>query len=443
VSVSSTLPRASRKVEIARHACLGLALALAGVACSTDGERGIKQRLRALSGATVRSIEAEPPFDQAFEILLDQPLNHDDPGGASFTQRIRLSHVGVERPVVLITEGYALYDNQVRELAELLDANQLRVEHRYFGESVPDGPEWSLLNIRQAAEDHHRVVELLRSIYAGPWVSTGWSKGGQAAIFHRHFFPDDVAATVAYDAPLNFAAEDPRIDRFFDEVGTADCRQRLVTFQREVLSRKNEILPRFRWYARGKGYEYSVGVEKGLEYVVLEYPFSFWQYHQIPCEQIPEPGADADELLEHLDEVVSFRSYTDSSKNSAAMYQFFTELGYYGYVTKNVADLLSAESYSNQAYAPEDVSVVFRPGAMRDVDAWLREAGDHFLYIYGGRDPWSAPGVVPAEGRDAWAEVLPGGNHFSFIRDFPEERQRRMLETLRGWLPPGGSSRVD
>lgn len=432
MSRSSARSGASRQFNAATCTCL--LLALTGVACSTDGGGGIEARLRALPGATVRSIEAEPPFEQAFEILLEQPLDHEDPAGPGFAQRIRLSHIGAERPVVLITEGYALYDNQVRELAELLDANQIRVEHRYFGESVPDEPEWSLLNIRQAAEDHHRVVELLRAFYPGPWISTGWSKGGQTAIFHRFFFPDDVAATVAYDAPLNLAAEDERIDRFFDEVGTADCRQRLIALQREVLSRKDEILPRFRWYARGKGYEYSVGVEKGLEYVVLEYPFSFWQYHRIPCEQIPQAGAEADALLEHLNEVVSFRSYADSSKDSAAMYQFFTELGYYGYVTKNVADLLSADSYPNQAYAPEDTPVEFRPETMRDVEAWLRESGDRFLYIYGERDPWSAPGVVPAEGRDALVEVLPGGNHYSFIRDFPEERQQRMLETLRGWL---------
>jgi hypothetical protein len=136
----------------------------------------------------------------------------------------------------------------------------------------------------------------------------------------------------------------------------------------------------------------------------------------------------------HLNEVVSFRSYADSSMGSAAMVQFFTELGYYGYVTKNVADLLSSESYPNQAYAPQDMELVFQPQAMRDVDAWLRESGDRFLYIYGGRDPWSAPGVVPAEGRDARVEVLPEGNHFTFIRSFPEDRQQSMLETLRGWL---------
>ena len=84
--------------------------------------------------------------------------------------------------------------------------------------------------------------------------------------------------------------------------------------------------------------------------------------------------------------------------------------------------------------APQDVELLFQPQAMQDVDAWLRESGDRFLYIYGGRDPWSAPGVVPAEGRDARVEVLADGNHFTFIRSFPEERQQSMLETLRGWL---------
>ena len=39
---------------------------------------------------------------------------------------------------MLVTEGYNLGDNNVGELAELLGANQVRMEHRYAGDSAPD-----------------------------------------------------------------------------------------------------------------------------------------------------------------------------------------------------------------------------------------------------------------------------------------------------------------
>jgi len=184
-------------------------------------------------------------------------------------------------------------------------------------------------------------------------VNTGWSKGGQTSIFHRYFYPGDVDATVAYDAPLNFSLQEPRIDEFSEHVGTEYCRKKLIAFQRMVLSNKSEILPRFKWYALGRGYTYSVGLEKALEYIVLEYPFSFWQYHHIDCDSIPAKDATPDEMLEHLLRVVSFSAYSDRAMSSASMFQFCTELGYYGYVQKNIKDLLSSDFYPNCAFAPQ------------------------------------------------------------------------------------------
>ena len=129
---------------------------------------------------------------EAYEIFLDQPLDHKDPFGSKFSQRIYLSHKDVSRPVVLVTEGYTAGHNFVKELHEILNANQIVVEHRYFGKSVPDSMDWHYLNIEQAARDHHRIVELFRKIYPGKWVNCGWSKGGQTAIFHRYFYPDSL-----------------------------------------------------------------------------------------------------------------------------------------------------------------------------------------------------------------------------------------------------------
>jgi len=170
------------------------------------------------------------------------------------------------------------------------------------------------------------------------------------------------------------------------------------------------------------------------QYVVLEYPFSFWQYTDAECEKIPQDGASADEMLEHLKDVVSFWSYSDHAMDSAAMYQFCTQLGYYGYVTKNVADLLSDTDYPNCAYAPQDADVVYDPEPMQLLSRWLREKGDNILYLYGADDPWSAPFVDTSSYNNAKTFFLEGGNHFTFIETFPPGQRDEIVRLLNSWL---------
>ena len=49
--------------------------------------------------------------------------------------------------------------------------------------------DWEVLDIFQAAADHHRIVAALKSIYSGARINTGHSKGGMTAVFHRRFYP--------------------------------------------------------------------------------------------------------------------------------------------------------------------------------------------------------------------------------------------------------------
>ncbi len=416
--------------------CSGPAVYMDGPSVPAAESSPLLKTLRSFPGVEVETAKPYSHFNEVYDIMLKQPLDHNDPEAGEFRQWIRLSHVDLSQPVVLITEGYTTRarSNPVQELSEFLNANQVRVEHRYFGKSMPDSMIWDYLNIKQAAADHHRIVALFKTIYPGKWVSTGWSKGGQTAMYHRRFYPEDVHVTVAYDSPLNFSLEDPRIDAFFDNVGTEFCRKKLIQFQRIVLSRKDTMLPLVQSYAEERNYSYSIGEEKALEYVVLEYPFSFWQYHKIDCDSIPDKEAPDQKVFDHLKKVVSFSSYTDRSMNSQSMYQFSTELGYYGYVQKNVKDLLSSDTYPNSAYAPQVASLKYRPEPMLDINQWLQEHGERMLYIYAELDPWSAPGVEVAEELDALKMTLKGGNHFTFIRTFPEEEREIILGTLERWL---------
>lgn len=393
------------------------------------------ERLTALPGVAVKTIRPDSGFTQAFEIYFTQPVDHNKPKGRQFRQRIILSHKDTSRPVVLITEGYQFYSNPVRELSLLLDANEIRVEHRYFGQSKPDSLDWSCLTIEQAAADHHCIVQAFKQLYPGKWVNSGWSKGGQTAIFHRRFYPDDVTVTVAYDAPLNLEREETRIDRFFQNVGSAACRKRLKDFQRLALQRKSDLLPLMDEYARQKGYTYSIGLNTALEYIVLEYPFSFWQYHKIDCLTIPDSASTAAEIFNHLKKVVSLSSYSDRALDSPAMYQFFTQLGYYGYVRSGLEQWLSgAYGYSNAIFAPRKADVAYNPQPMRDINGWLQSHADRMLFIYGENDPWSAPAVRLSGKTDALVMWLKGGNHYTFIQTFPRQQRQEIYDVLKRWL---------
>lgn len=190
----------------------------------------------------------------------------------------------------------------------------------------------------------------------------------------------------------------------------------------------------FEEYANEKKYTYSIGLEKGFEYCVLEYTFSFWQYHHIPCTDIPGETATPREIFDHLEKVVYLGSYADDAMNSPSMYQFCTEFGYYGYVREHLKDLLSDTHYPNCAYAPKDVSLAFNPQIMQDLYDWLQTKGNNMIYIYGDQDPWSAPYVKPSPQTNAVTVFLEGGNHFTFIDTLLPEQKKQVLSNLRKWL---------
>ncbi|HOE25921.1 MAG TPA: S28 family serine protease, partial [Bacteroidales bacterium] len=162
----------------------------------------LEERLASLPADTLFRIKADTSFSEAWEIRLRQPVDHRNPDGPQFTQQVFLYYAGADRPVVVETEGYGARGGR-NELASILNANLIRIEHRYFEESTPDPVDWQYLTTWQAATDHHRIIELFKPVFRGKWATTGISKGGQTVMFHRYYYPDDVDVSVPYVAPLN------------------------------------------------------------------------------------------------------------------------------------------------------------------------------------------------------------------------------------------------
>lgn len=371
------------------------------------------------------------------ELKITQPLDHNHPDQGTFEQRLFLTHKGFDKPTVLWLEGYAARGNQLQEISKLLDANQIIVEHRYFGQSRPDSLDWHYLTIEQAAADHHHVVQTFKNIYHGKWLSAGISKGGQTTMYHRRFYPDDVDASVCYVAPLNFSDEEPRVYTFLKNVGSDTCRRQVRSFQKLLLSHRNELLPRFKKYLSKKKYTFKMGPEKAFEYCVLEYEFSFWQWHKDGCGSIPPAGAPIEDIFDHFVEISDPYFFSDQGIEyyQPFFYQALTQIGFYGYDLKAFDGLLQKVTAATFHFsAPPGTEPQFDPRAMQDIYDWISTGGRRMIFIYGEQDPWAASAVQLNGQPDMLKMVLKGGDHRTRILDFPEEQRRQIFRKLEEWM---------
>jgi hypothetical protein len=312
------------------------------------------------------------------------------------------------------------------------------VEHRYFGESIPDSVQWEYLTVEQAANDHHRVVEALKEFYKGKWVNTGISKGGQTAMIHRAFFPNDVDATVSYVAPFNFERDDRRLVEFFDSVGTSEQRKRIAVFQKEVLKRKEELMPWFNDLVAQKEYTFRMGKERAFELSVLEYPFSLWQWGG-PVDEIPEPGADAELLFAHLHQGSDFGYFSDQQWEEIGpfFYQAYKELGYYPYLAtpfKDFLDEIKEDTVSNRFMAPEVENLSFDEQVPLSILRKLKKIDPEMILITGEYDPWSATSLE-TEGFSKMLKIeKPGGSHRTRINNLPDSLKSEVMNQLEEWV---------
>ena len=416
-----------------------LALLIILISSNAFSQDDLKERILSLpSIISVKNIEPGSDFKEAFEIFIEQPVDQKNPDREKFTQKLYLSHRNESLPMVIEMDGYNVSYNRPGELEEILNCNRIIVEHRYFGESKPENIEWNHLTIENAAADHHKIINTFKNIYKEKWIGTGISKGGQTAIFHRYFYPYDVMVTVPYVAPLNIAEEDPRIYHFLRNIGTEECREKIIQFQREVLKRADELIPMFMKRAEKNGYTYSIGNERMIfEYIVLEYSFAFWQWGNDNCSDIPSTAATNKELLKHLETNSSFSYFSDHGFEpiAAFFYQAYTEMGYYGYDISNFKDLLKeVKEPTSKIFLPKDNNLVFDCSLMHDINKWVQKHGNNMLFIYGGDDTWTATAVQLTGETNAVKMVKSGGAHRTRIGSFDDKEKELIYSTLEDWL---------
>lgn len=403
----------------------------------------LEQRLRQLPGVTFEPGEMAD-YVSRYTLRIRQPLDHADTTKGFFQQRVYLTHLSDNQPTVLVTEGYAANRPAYYELSHLISANQVRVEHRFFGESLPDTLDFKYLNLTQATADYHHIRELLREIYPRDWVSTGISKGGATTIFYRYLYPDDVTVSVPYVAPINRAYEDTRLYDFQDTVGTDECRQRIAALQTRLLANREKVLPLLRFYSLGSGDAFThVSLGEAFEYGVLEFPFAFWQGGG-DCAAIPDEAASLEDAVAYFLAAAGISLFGDQLVEyyAAHYYQAATEMGYYGYRTSKFKDLLvdlPTDHNPMSLFFNFPMNDPFDGTLLSGVNKWLAsDQANRMIYIYGANDTWTASAVPPNDKVDAEWFFLRGRSHSDArIRNMDQQEMVRLRTVLGKWLGVG------
>ena len=404
----------------------------------------LQDKLKAISQITeVKPLESKE-FAEKYVTYFTQPLDHDRPELGNFRQRVIVSHVGFDRPTVIVTEGYgagyALSPRYREELSKMFNTNMIFVEYRYFLESTPEPRDWQYLTAESSADDLHAVFKAFKKIYPGKWISTGISKGGQTTMLYRTFYPDDVDISVPYVGPLCYGVEDGRHEPFLRQVGTAEERKKIEDFQLEVLKRKGTLLPRFEKHCTEKGYEFFGSVEEIYDYSVLEYSFALWQWGT-PVSTIPACDADDDAIYKHFMAISEPSYFAKGGGNESFFVQAARELGYYGYDIrpfKKYLSIKSSKGYLKKLMLPEDAKhIKFDKTLSKKITKFLKKSDPKMVFIYGEIDPWSAAAPMwldTSKKKNMHMFVQPRGSHRARINTLPEEMKQEAISIIKEWL---------
>ncbi|WP_030784293.1 S28 family serine protease [Streptomyces sp. NRRL S-920] len=403
----------------------------------------VRERLEKIPGMKVVSV-ADKEGHPLYTLTYVQPVDHRKPGGATFTQRATLWHKSTDKPTVLYTSGYTL-PGGTASLTRLIDANQVSVEHRYFARSRPSGAagdDWSKMTVQQEAADEHRLTRALRTIEKGKWLGTGASKGGMTATYHERYYPGDLDAVVAFVAPNDAVhRDDSGYERFFKTVGTKECRDALNAVQREMLVRRDTLLPKFEADAKADGdtFEETLGTtDRAYEFAVLDQVWNFWQSGTAAdCSTVPDAKRATDDELYGWSKKHGLSVYRDEDlgTNGSGPYyrQAATQLGWADLKFKHLKDVRHyPDLYQPNSVLPAAMRGTYNGATVADVDRWVKSSGRRMMFIYGQNDPWSAERFTPSR-HDSYRYEVPGANHGASIAALPEAERTKAVATIKRW----------
>lgn len=193
--------------------------------------------LKEIEGVSDIKEEKDEDGNSVTSFYFKQPIDHKNPAAGTFVQYCVLHYKGSKHTTVMHTHGYSITTSKnakVRqlELAKILDANYLAVEHRYYYRSIIGLTEedtikgipstkvqneyWKYNTAEQSTADLHNIVTALKEsgYFDGKWVSSGVSKNGILTALYAYFYPNDMDVYVPFCAPFCDGAETTGIGKW-------------------------------------------------------------------------------------------------------------------------------------------------------------------------------------------------------------------------------------
>lgn len=405
----------------------------------TEDVLSLLNNLPDITATEITTLEDTTKGLQRFSILIEQPLNHFNPELGKFSQRVVLFHRGFQEPMLMQTTGYDIRVERLSIYATMFETNQIQVEYRFFGKSVPKTIDWSLLTIRQSAEDFHHIVQVFKKLYNQKWISTGTSKGGQTSIDNRRYYPRDVDGTIANVAPFSFSMSDTRYSEFLKHVGGnkyAACRDNLTKFQLLLLERRESFFPNI--YGE---FNLLGSKEDAFNFTVNELPAVFWQYtnpenKEHGCNAIAEAIDQPDKAFDLLKNINAVENYND--EEHSRMQPFYIQASYeLGYTHEDSSKIqhFFAKKYDLSSVIPADLNLNYTNASAIDTTIWMANEAENMLLLYGEYDSWTPGAIIKLrQNADNHRYVVEGGNHTSYFLDLPEKEKNEYIAILSKWF---------
>ena len=474
------------------------------VPTATDFDQNIVDALKAIDKVTdVKPFKMVHKFDRntkqfftktAYFFNYKQDIDHNDPSKGWFKQQCVLTVAGKDRPTVLLTEGYALgsaqdYKNRLDSIMEptlvdVLEANCLQVEHRYFGWSLPEGftNKWKYLSAKQNSTDLHTIVSAIKKsgiVGQGKWLATGVSKPGMTTAYYAYEYPGEMDAYVPFCAPFMLTlSETGAYNHILSADALGDRYEKVKAAFRAYCGNKTLQQEAVKLYLKDNP-TYKGMDEENIRLDLLKLLFNnYWQkmsyvHYSLWEPLVPKEGDSAEKFLTYIlaDARTKYESeddfdyelrqdYVDDLEPDTKDYSNLTEgktradevkkpqrtdpfevhscieLGSVINTTGWVDDLLSDKEKKRitESYDSSPDGVTYDKGAyMRQVLDGIKNSECKMLFVYGMQDPWTGNRIPDDKlGGNSQILYIKDGTHNDAIESWEASERNTLFQWLSG-----------
>jgi len=392
------------------------------------------------------------PNDLITQETIAQPLDHNEPLGKFFEQKILIlkpETASADAPVFFILGNEA--EATAKGLKKLYLAYGapenvifITAEHRGYGQSISADADQSspaYVTVSQALADYHRVVNVYKEDFPGPWMAAGYSYGGGLVINYAYLYPDDVKVILASSAVTYWPFYMSEYDRQV-KINLGDGLYKRLAVHTNNLKPEEPFDDT--WFKREFITNAVIGLSQYQSYQNLLPAFNLLSY--LPTETFVKTMRLVDKYIakEHgWNTALSFGKQSLSHEEAlTGKYNWYTwkyqqchETGTFwvsedpgGVFPKSEADIINECKIQFGLEPPAAEASPWNPGMM------IPELVVPQIYVIGENDPWKWIGYKPEfEGHDENIFYAAGGFHCPerYDLELGEKVLSRMLEHLR------------